>query len=546
MNISHALLRALANHGAREVFGIPGDFILAFFKQIEDSRILPLVTLSHEPGVGFAADGAARYHGRIGVAAVTYGAGALNMVNAVAASYAEKVPLVVISGAPGAGERHKGLLLHHQVKHLDSQAAIFREITCDQCVLDDPQRAPADIARVLRSCIEQSRPVYIELPRDMVLEPCAEVTPLPAEPHDAEALEACVDEVLARLQQAAAPVLMVGIEVRRFGLEEKVAQLARTLNLPVVTSFMGRGLLAGMDTPLLGTYLGVAGPAHITSAVESSDALLLLGVIISDTNFGVQQERLDMRHCVRACDGQVALGHHIYPHIPIDALVDRLLARATRLRASSESADVPPSYPCDMPADTAPITPNDIARAINDLMRKHGRMPIASDIGDCLFTALDIENTDLLAPGYYATMGYGVPAAMGLQASGGARPLVLVGDGAFQMTGWELGNCQRYGLDPIVIVFNNRSWEMLRVFQPESNFCDLGDWRYAEMAEAMGGVGYRVDQRMKLASALECALDRKGKFQLIEVMIPSSVHSTTLDRFVKGVRRLQEVVRPES
>lgn len=540
MNLSHTLLRALANHGAREVFGIPGDFILAFFKQIEESGILPLVTLSHEPGVGFAADGAARYHGRLGVAAVTYGAGALNMVNAVAASYAEKVPLVVISGAPGAGERRNGMLLHHQVKHVDSQAAIFREITCDQCVLDDPQRAPADIARVLRSCIEHSRPVYIELPRDMVQESCGEVTPLAPTPHDPDALQACVEEVLARLEQAAAPVLMVGIEVRRFGLEAKVAQLARLLNLPVVTSFMGRGLLAGMDTPLLGTYLGVAGPAHITTAVESSDALLLLGVIVSDTNFGVQQERLDMRKCVRACDGQVTLGHHIYPHIPVAALVDGLLERAHALQVERTVQAERPVYPCDLPADSAPISPDDIARAINDLMRRHGRMPIASDIGDCLFTALDIENTDLLAPGYYATMGYGVPAAIGLQAAGGARPLVLVGDGAFQMTGWELGNCQRYGLDPIVIVFNNRSWEMLRVFQPGSQFCDLGDWRYADMAEAMGGHGYRVDQRARLVDALECALERKGRFQLIEVMIPSGVHSETLNRFVKGVRRLQE------
>src|SRR5688572_6608991 len=110
MNLAHSLLHALHRHGAREVFGIPGDFVLAFFEQIEQSGVLPLYTLSHEPGVGFAADGAARFHGRLGVAAVTYGAGALNMVNAVAGAYAEKVPMVVISGAPGTNERRNGFL----------------------------------------------------------------------------------------------------------------------------------------------------------------------------------------------------------------------------------------------------------------------------------------------------------------------------------------------------------------------------------------------------------------------------------------------------
>jgi indolepyruvate decarboxylase len=540
MNLSQSLLRALAGHGAREIFGIPGDFILAFFKQVEESAILPLYTLSHEPALGFAADAAARYRSGLGVAAATYGAGALNMVNAVASSYAEKVPLVLISGAPGAAERRNGLMLHHQTRTLDSQLAVFREITCDQAVLDDPARAPADIARVLHSCLSQSRPVYIELPRDMVCAPCAEVTPCAPALHDPDALAACVGEVLARLEAASAPVLMVGVEIRRAGLEDKVARLARLLNLPVVTSFMGRGLLAGADAPLLGTYLGVAGPAAVTRAVEGSDALLLLGVILSDTNFGVSEKKIDMRHAIHAFDAEVTLGHHVYPRIPLEALVDGLLARARRLRDGSAGTAQPYAGPRCLEADAAPIAPMDIARAVNDAMAESGPMPIASDIGDCLFTALDIDNTDLVAPGYYASMGYGVPAGLGLQAGGGPRPLILVGDGAFQMTGWELGNCQRYGWDPIVIVFNNCSWEMLRTFQPESRFTELSDWHFADMAAPLGGQGYRVQTRRELRDALRTAIATRGKFQLIEAMIPRGVLSDTLVRFVNGVRRLQQ------
>src|ERR1700739_3200886 len=96
--LAAALLQGLKDHGAREIFGIPGDFVLPLFKVIEESSILPHFTLSHEPAVGFAADAASRYQCRLGVAVVTYGAGAFNIVNAVAGAYAERSPVVVIAG----------------------------------------------------------------------------------------------------------------------------------------------------------------------------------------------------------------------------------------------------------------------------------------------------------------------------------------------------------------------------------------------------------------------------------------------------------------
>jgi indolepyruvate decarboxylase len=542
MNLVESLLHALKDHGARQIFGIPGDFALPYFRIIEESRILPLYTLSHEPAVGFAADAASRAHQGLGVAAVTYGAGALNMVNAVAAAYAEKSPLVVLSGGPGKGESRSGLLLHHQAKTLDSQFQMFREITCDQVRLDDAARAPADIARVLASALRNSEPVYIEIPRDMVNLPCAPVVRAAAPAADGEALAACVDEILARLAAARSPVLMAGVEVRRYGLEDKVAALSRRLGLPVVTSFMGRGLLAEHDAPLVGTYMGVAGLPEITRLVEESDALFLLGEIVCDTNFAVSETKIDLRKTIQALDGRVSLGYHVYPQLPLAALVDGLLARVGE--TAREFAVKRPAYPRGMVADAATITPTDIATAVNDLMAAQGKMPIAADMGDCLFTAMEIEHTALVAPGYYATMGYGVPAGLGLQAATGQRPLILVGDGAFQMTGWELGNCRRYGWDPIVLLFNNASWEMLRTFQPESGFNDLGDWAYADMAAGMGGDGMRVTTRAELKAALDKATATRGRFQLIEVVIPRGVLSSTLQRFVAGVKRLSSPSRP--
>ncbi|MFO1283179.1 MAG: indolepyruvate/phenylpyruvate decarboxylase [Burkholderiales bacterium] len=541
MTLVESLLHALRDHGAREIFGIPGDFALPYFRVIESSRILPLYTLSHEPAVGFAADASARLRGGLGIAAVTWGAGALNMVNAIAAAYAEKSPVVVLSGGPGKGETASGLLLHHQAKTVDSQFRIFEEITCDRARLDDAARAPADIARVLASCREHSRPVYVEIPRDMVGATCAPVAPLGPRAIDQDAVDACVEELLSRLASARSPVLMAGVEVRRYGLEDRVAELSRRLGLPVVTSFMGRGLLAHADAPLVGTYMGVAGTPEITRLVEDSDGLLLLGEIVCDTNFAVSERKIDLRRTIRALDGAVTMGFHVYPDIPLAVLVDRLLARtASRPAAPPRPVVVPKTaFPRGLPRDDAPIGPNDIATAVNDLMARHGPIPIASDIGDCLFTAMDIEPTALVAPGYYATMGFGVPAGLGLQAASGERPIVLVGDGAFQMTGWELGNAARCGFDPVVIVFNNASWGMLEVFQPESSFNAIGEWRFADAADALGGEGVRVRTRRELAEALDRAWASRGRFQLVEAMIPPGTVSSTLARFASGVKRLQ-------
>ena len=534
MNLAQSLLHALRDHGAHEIFGIPGDFALPFFGEVEQSKILPLYTLSHEPGVGFAADAAARYRCGLSVAAVTYGAGALNMVNATAAAFAEKSPVVVVSAGPGIGEASSGLLLHHQARSLDSQYQIYAEITCDRARLDDVDRAPAQVARVLRSCLTYSQPVYLEIPRDLVGTACQPVAAAPVPAYDADALSACVDEILARLRDAESAVLMVGVEVRRYALEQKVAELARRLGLPVVTSFMGRGLLVGEDAPLAGTYLGVAGEPEVTRMVEESDALFLLGVILSDTNFGVSRRKIDLRRTIQALDRRVVLGYHLYPEIPLDALVDALLARVPAARRRFDVAR--PEHPRGLTADAAPITPSDIARAVNDLIAAGGPMIIASDVGDCLFTAMDMDAA-LVAPGYYATMGFGVPAGLGLQAASGQRPLILVGDGAFQMTGWELGNCRRYGWDPIVLLFNNASWEMLRAFQPESGFNSLEEWGFASMASGLGGDGVRVRTRAELKAALDDAVRTRGRFQLIEVMIARGVLSDTLSRFVAEVRR---------
>ena len=542
MNLAEQLLKALKGYGVKEIFGIPGDFALPLFKVIEETNILPLYTLSHEPAVGFAADAAARFHSKPSVAAVTYGAGAFNMVNPVAAAYAEKSPVIVISGGPGRADKSTGLLVHHQAKQLNSQLQVYKEVTCDQVILEEPTLAPAQIARVLKNCIIESRPVYMEVPRDNVFEPCDPVPILPlTSACDVDALDACTNEIIRSIEQARSPVLMVGVEIRRYGLEQEVALLSRKLGIPVATTFMGKGLLAGEAVDLKGTYMGIAGDQALTEQVESSDGLFLLGVLLSDTNFGISEKKIDLRKTILACDGSVSLGFHTYPKIPIRELV---LALNKKLPDKPQHEVTSFDYPSGLELTDTPITPTDIATAVNDMFNQYESLPIAADMGDCLFTAMDIEYTELVAPGYYATMGFGVPSGLGVQAATGRRPLILVGDGAFQMTGIELLNCRRYGWNPIVLVFNNSSWEMLRAFQPESGFNDLDKLDYAALANVIGGRGQVVKTKKELHAALDRAFRDESCFQLIDISLERGLMSNTLTRFVEGIKKMRKTTTP--
>lgn len=124
----------------------------------------------------------------------------------------------------------------------------------------------------------------------------------------------------------------------------------------------------------------------------------------------------------------------------------------------------------------------------------------------------------VMASAYYATMGFGAPAAIGYMLTTGNRTLVLLGDGAFQMTGQEISHCKRYGINPIFIVFNNRRWGMQQMFDPSAGFNDLVNWPYSQIAELWGGNGYFCDTCEKLYNALIGAKDNE-EFSLIEVFM---------------------------
>ena len=223
--IADYLIQRLQDLGVRHVFGVPGDYVLGFMHAIDRSP-LQMINTCDEQGAGFAADAYARISG-LGAVCVTYCVGGLKVANTTAQAFAEKSPVVVISGAPATTERAKNPLLHHKVRDFDTQLKVFEQLTVAATVLQDAETAGREIDRVLSAALRYKRPVYIELPRDMVaVARDTRHTPSPMqETSDPDALREELREAVDMINVARQPVIIAGVELHRFGLQDALLQL---------------------------------------------------------------------------------------------------------------------------------------------------------------------------------------------------------------------------------------------------------------------------------------------------------------------------------
>ena len=539
LTVGEFLVQAVKNAGAKSVFGIPGDMVIRFFKVIEDDSDLKLYTFSHEPGVGFAAVASARASRKPAVACITYGAGGLNMVNAVACAYAEKTPLIVISGGPGEGERVKDAFLHHMVKDFDSQLKVYKEVTAAAVLLDSPDTACSKIQTTIKTCQEYMLPVYIEIPRDMV---DREILLTEEKENsfisDEKAANEAADEILLKIAAANMPLMLVGVEVDRFNLNDLALALAKRLNIPIVSDFLGRDTMPKDDSHYFGTYLGTAGNPVANTLVEKSDCLFMLGNILADMNLGIKLKKQKKENMILGFSRQVLIGHHAYSEVPLRLLIEKLLERKVEKKSLQfpVKSELILNRACKYGEGV--VTVKEIIDAINWFFGAFGEMPIISDTGDCLFVTTRIEAPSVMATPYYASMGFGTPAAIGYSVTAGKRPLVLIGDGGFQMTGQEMCHCPRFGINPIFIVFNNKRWGMQQLFYPTAKFNELVNWSYSKMAELWGGKGYYCDNCEKLYKALEESKNNK-EFSVIEAVLAKEDLSEELLLWVKELHSQQ-------
>jgi TPP-dependent 2-oxoacid decarboxylase len=533
------LLKRLEELGVGHIFGVPGDFVLGFMTDIEASPI-ELVNTCDEQGAGFAADAYARLKG-FGAVCVTYGVGGLKLANTTGQAYAERVPVVVISGAPSMAERRRNPLIHHKVRSYDTQFRVFQQLTVGATVLDDPDDACREIDRVLRLCKRYSRPVYIELPRDMA-DVDVEPETRAVDDHissDPRTLAASLAEATDWINRAKQPVIFFGVELYRFGLEREALELIEASGIPAAVTLLDKGAIEERSPHFLGVYAGALGREDVRRYVEESDCLVMLGTLLTDINLGIATANIDPAKCIHITRDRLAIGLHTYENVRLDDFV-RGLADAGIERRTNRNHPRAPEPEAMAVSDGERDEPVTVAHLFGRLASYLTEETIViADPGDALFASIDLpvqEARAFLAPAFYASLGFAVPGAVGAQCARPAdRPLVLVGDGAFQMTGMELSTCAKFGLDPIVIVLNNDGYTTERLII-DGGFNDIQEWNFSALPEVIqSGSSWLVRTRGELEDALEGAKQRDGRFALIDVRLDKLDFSPALRRLGQGL-----------
>jgi TPP-dependent 2-oxoacid decarboxylase len=535
--VSQYLIRRLLEYGVEHVFGVPGDYFLNFCHQLEESP-LQFINTSDEQGAGFAADAYARLRG-MGVVCVTYCVGGLKLANTTAQAYAEKSPVVVISGAPGLNERLRDPLLHHKVRDFATQLRIFRELTAAATDLTDVDNGCCEIDRVLETAWRCKRPVYIELPRDLTECACqapCRPRPQPAASDGAQLTEA-LDEIRSRLSQARRPVILAGIEVQRYGLQGALLDLLKRTGLPFATTLLAKSVLPEDHPQFIGLYEGALGADRVRQQIEDSDCLLLLGAFLTDINLGIFTARLNPACTIYATSERTTVGHHAYPEVYLPDLLDSLREGKLTVPPGPAATQRPPAAPWT--ASEKSITIARLMVCLESFLAADS--VLLADPGEALFAAADLTIRHpgaFLAPAYYTSMGFAVPGAIGAQlARPDLRPVVLVGDGAFQMTGMELATAARFGLNPIVIVLNNGGYSTERPML-DGAFNDIPAWRFSRLPEFLGsGRSYDIHTERQLEAALQQAMEDKSTWALLEIHLHPDDRSPALQRLTEALAK---------
>ncbi len=529
------------------VFGVPGDYVLNLMDELTASPV-ELIGTCNELNAGYAADAYARLRG-MGAVCVTYGVGALSLINAVVGAYAERVPLLVISGSPSRHSRQSPLLLHHTTGDLSLQVSLMEQATVGSFVINDASQAASLIEQALVTCAHYRRPVYLEIPNDIAQQPCpvSPITPpLPDTLTDAAACDEAATEAVYFLHQAQNPIVLAGVEFHRFDLEDKLLRLLEVTGFPLVTTLLGKCCIPETHPQFLGTYVGALSRETVRARVESADWVLCLGAIMSDMNLGIYTAQLDANRLINANSEKVKIKHHFYQPVYLgdflDGLGDRLQQQPPHQppiqKICAALPETPPS-PQNQPLTNAYF----YQRFNHFLTETQETQVVIADTGDAIVATIDLilpEATEFIGQAFYLSIGYSIPACLGASfANRQQRAIVIVGDGAFQMTAQELSTIIRHRLNPIIFLINNDGYTIERVIQ-DNTYNDLQPWKYHQLPQVFGDcMSCEVWTEMELEAALSKVQNTWASPSFIEIH---------LDRFdcSQGLKRLGEAMQSAS
>jgi len=527
--VADYLLDRLAEAGVRHFFGVPGDFTLAFLDHVERHPLVEWVGCANELGAGYAADGYARLHG-LGALSTTFGVGELSAISAVAGSYAEHVPVLHVVGAPTTAVQAAGRASHHSLGDGDFGhfARMTAEVTAAQEILTATD-ATAQIDRLLTEVRHRRLPGYLLIPADVGEAPAiapTEPLPSPDTVTDPAVLTRFRDAVAARLAVADSAAVLADILVARLGAE---AELHRVLDsgIPHASLLWGRRVVDESASGYLGPYLGAASAPAVREGIENADVLVMAGAQFTDLTSGFFSQHIDPARTVEIRGEHARIGDDDFRPL---AMRDALDAVAEELAA------LPGRFVSDVAVTPAASdTFADPSAALSQAALWHEVAAFLRD-GD---TVLADQGTSFYGMAgerlphgvvfggqpLWAAIGFTLPAILGATlARPERRPVLLIGDGAAQLTSAELGTIVRHGIPAIIVVVDNAGYTVERVIHGlHEEYNDIATWDWTTLLAAMDPAGttrgVRVDSVGALTEALASARESTG-LTLIQAVVP--------------------------
>ncbi len=533
----------LREQGIENAFGIPGDFVLPTVRYLDESKI-KLYTMTHEPSVGFAADCYARSKG-LGLAIVTYCVGGLNMLNSIACAYAEKSPVIVISGGPSANDRKKDPMIHHKVRTFDSQRRIYEEVTCANTVLLDTKKAAEEIVRVVQAVKKHSRPGYIEVPFDAVdieIEvPDNIFSNQEIMESDSDVLNACIEEITQMINDSERPVIIADIELHRHKLTDLASSLSKKHNIPIAATLMAKSVVRENNPLYLGVYSGAFSEPHCQEYVDNSDCVILLGAFLSDVLLGFSSQKLSREKCITLNTEKTYVRLHTYEYLQLkDVLKCMLKADIKRRDDIKNPKPVIKFTGIEQNQYEDKIDVESLFNILSTHIQDDDT--IVCDTGDALIGAIGIKTatrSHFFADAYYLSMGFAAPASIGaMVANPSSKTFAIIGDGAFQMTGMEFSTAAKYKLSPVVIVINNDGYGTQRHII-DGEFNNITMWNYTKTTDLINyGKSVKVNTKGDLQKALTEARDY-NELYFIEVVVPRDNCSVYLRQMGEAIGKLR-------
>lgn len=522
--VGNYIVDRLLSLGITDIFGVPGDFNLKLLDYIVDSD-LNMVNTCNELNAGYAADGYARVKGA-GALVITYGVGCLSALNAVAGSYAEDIPVIVITGGPARKHYEMHTPIHHTLGDYEKTSKMFEMITIGSGVLKDLDKIPEQIDNFLRKCILNKKPVYIEVPSDVVDLPCPEPEELIIEmPRpNLENLDKSVNMVIEKLLKSDNPIILAGQEINKYGLQEEFSLLLAKTGYPFATMLLDKSVISEDHPQFIGYYEGAQSKEYVRNRVENSTAILCLGAYITDSNLGWGTAKLPFENMIFANKASVKTSEETYEKVYLQNFLEKLIEGYPDSQSKKHS--VQPAMSSYYTCNITPFQANNSKRIT--ISRFFERMTcfiqendiIVSDVGTALFGLSQMlmpKNVNFIDQSYYCSIGYSVGAALGASVAAlDRRVLTFVGDGAFQMTAQEISTMIRIGVKPLVFVINNEGYTIERYIH-DGPYNDISSWHYHKLPEVFAGrSGIDVYTEGQLEEVL-ASLKDNNEFALIEV-----------------------------